>query len=147
MEVDSGRFERAVLILVDNAARHSPPDRWMVLAARTESGQLTIEVAAGGSGVPPEELPFNFDRFKQVRNRRNRKKEGSGLGFPSRTIVTAHGGTIDAANEPGAGTRMTIRLPLATAADALIGIETPSGHGKTNAGSTPRSMGGNPERG
>jgi signal transduction histidine kinase len=124
LEVDPGRIEQAVLVLVDNAARHSPPDRCVELSARSEAGQLTIVVADHGPGIPPEELPFIFDRFYQVRNRRNRKKGGSGLGLSiARTIVTVHGGTIAAESEPGRGTRMTIRLPLSPPPDVVTATE------------------------
>lgn len=113
LEVDPERVEQAVLILIDNAARHSRPDACVTLAARVEGGVLSIAVSDSGPGISPEELPLIFDRFYQVKNRRSRKKSGSGLGLSiARTIVTAHGGTIAAASRLGEGTRMTIRLPL-----------------------------------
>ena len=112
--VDPERIEQAVLILVDNAARHSPTGSCVALASRLEAGFLAIEVADAGLGIAPDELPYVFDRFYQVKNRRSRKKGGAGLGLSiARTIVAAHGGSITAESELGAGTRMTIRLPLA----------------------------------
>jgi signal transduction histidine kinase len=113
LEVDPERVEQAVLILVDNAARHSPPGVCFSLATRAADGVFTIEVSDSGPGIPPHELPLIFDRFYQVKNRRSRKKGGSGLGLSiARTIVTAHGGTISAESLLGEGSRMTIRLPL-----------------------------------
>jgi signal transduction histidine kinase len=48
-----------------------------------------------------------------VKNRRSRKKGGSGLGLSiARTIIAAHGGSITAESRLGEGTRMTIRLPM-----------------------------------
>jgi signal transduction histidine kinase len=114
LEVDPERIEQAVLILVDNAARHSPTGACVSLTSRVDGGYLTIEVADSGPGIHPEELPHIFDRFYQVKNRRSRKKGGAGLGLSiARTIVAAHGGSITAQSAPGDGTRMTIRLPLA----------------------------------
>jgi signal transduction histidine kinase len=105
--------------MVDNAARHSPTGSCVSLASRVEGGYLTIEVADSGPGIHPEELPHIFDRFYQVKNRRSRKKGGAGLGLSiARTIVAAHGGGITAESTLGAGTRMTIRLPLAAPPEA-----------------------------
>jgi signal transduction histidine kinase len=119
LDVDPERIEQAVLILVDNAARHSPTGSCVSLASRVEGGYLTIEVADSGPGIHPEELPHIFDRFYQVKNRRSRKKGGAGLGLSiARTIVAAHGGGITAESTLGAGTRMTIRLPLAAPPEA-----------------------------
>jgi signal transduction histidine kinase len=113
LEADPERIEQAILILVDNAARHSPPDACVQLASRIEGRYFAIEVSDSGSGITAEELPLIFDRFYQVKNRRSRKKGGSGLGLSiARTIVAAHGGTITAESTLGEGTRMTIRLPM-----------------------------------
>jgi signal transduction histidine kinase len=113
MEVDPERIEQAILILVDNATRHSAPYGCVTLSSRIERGHLAIEVADAGPGISPEELPLIFDRFYQVKNRRSRKRGGAGLGLSiASTIVTAHGGSITAESQLGEGTRMTIRLPL-----------------------------------
>ena len=113
--VDPERIEQAVLILIDNAARHSATGSCVSLASRVEGRFLAIEVADSGPGIAPDELLYIFDRFYQVKNRRSRKKGGAGLGLSiARTIVAAHGGSITAESEPGEGTRMTILLPLAT---------------------------------
>ena len=118
--VDPERIEQAVLILVDNAARHSPTGSCVSLSSRVEAGFLAIEVADSGTGIAPDELPYVFDRFYQVKNRRSRKKGGAGLGLSiARTIVAAHGGSITAESELGAGTRMTIRLPLAAPPETM----------------------------
>jgi two-component system, OmpR family, sensor histidine kinase VicK len=120
LEVDPERIEQAVLILIDNAARHSPTGSCVSLASRVEGPFLAIAVADSGPGIAPDELPYIFDRFYQVKNRRSRKKGGAGLGLSiARTIVTAHGGTITAESTLGAGTRMTIRLPLAAPPEAM----------------------------
>ncbi len=120
LEVDPERIEQAVLILIDNAAHHAPTGSCVSLASRVEGGLLAIEVADTGSGITPEELPYIFDRFYQVKNRRSRKKGGAGLGLSiARTIVTAHGGSITAESTLGTGTRMTIRLPLAAPPETM----------------------------
>ena len=116
LEVDPARVEQAVLILVDNAAKHSPPSVCVALTSHVRDGELVIAVADAGPGISPEELPLIFDRFYQVGKRRARKKAGSGLGLSiARTIVESHGGSIAVESHLGRGTRMTIRLPLCDA--------------------------------
>jgi two-component system, OmpR family, sensor histidine kinase VicK len=118
LEVDPERIEQAILILIDNAARHSPPDQCVRLSSWVERQQLTVEVTDSGPGIVPDELPLIFDRFYQIKNRRSRKKGGSGLGLSiARTIIAAHGGNITAESQIGEGTRMTIRLPMSPSPD------------------------------
>ncbi len=118
LDVDPERIEQAILILIDNAARHSPAGACVTLASRVEGQWLTVAVADTGAGITPEELPLIFDRFYQLKNRRSRKKSGSGLGLSiARSIVAAHGGSIVAESRLGEGTRMMIRLPMALPPD------------------------------
>ena len=116
LEVDPARVQQAVMILVDNAAKHSPPGACVALTTRTTSGELVIEVVDTGPGIPPDELLLIFDRFYQVGTRRTRKKGGTGLGLSiAKTIVEAHGGRIEVESRVNQGTTMTIRLPLCAA--------------------------------
>jgi signal transduction histidine kinase len=113
LEADPTRIEQAVLNLIDNAAKHAPPDSQVTLRARSVAGELVVSVEDEGPGIPEAELPLIFERFYQVGKRRARRIHGAGLGLPiARSIVEAHGGTLEAASEPGRGTTMTIRLPL-----------------------------------
>lgn len=125
LEADPERIEQAILILIDNAARHSPAGACVGLTSRIEPGSLAIDVRDSGSGIAPEELPLIFDRFYQVKNRRSRKKGGSGLGLAiARSIIVAHDGTITVESQRGAGTTMTIRLPLAAPPDPDDTLDT-----------------------
>jgi signal transduction histidine kinase len=129
LEVDPARVEQAVLILVDNAAKHAPPGTCVTLSARVRDGELAITVADAGPGIPPEELPLIFDRFYTVGNRRARKKDGSGLGLSiAKTIVEAHGGSIGVDSRLNEGTRTTIRLPLCVTPASAADIERQAVH-------------------
>jgi signal transduction histidine kinase len=76
--------------------------RWAVLAVRDP-----------GVGIPPDDLPRVFERFHRGANVVGRIR-GTGLGLAgARQIVEQHGGTIAVASPPGAGTTVTLRLPLA----------------------------------
>lgn len=113
VRVDRRRVEQAVLVLVDNAIKYGSRGAAVRLSSSTESGELVVEVADRGPGIPEEELERIFDRFYRVDKARSRKMGGAGLGLPiAKTIVEAHGGNIEARSRPGEGTRMAIHLPL-----------------------------------
>ena len=118
LELDGGRVEQAVLILVDNAAKCGPPGGTVTLSSETSSGRLRVTVADRGPGIPEEELPRVFERFYRMDKTRSRKLGGSGLGLPiANTIVEAHGGYIEAESRVGEGTKMSIYLPLVPGTD------------------------------
>jgi two-component system, chemotaxis family, CheB/CheR fusion protein len=66
-----------------------------------------------GQGIPPDLLPFVFDRFRQGQPSLPASRRGLGLGLAiTRHIVELHGGTVAAASEGnGCGARFTVRLP------------------------------------
>jgi two-component system, OmpR family, sensor histidine kinase MprB len=108
---DASALERAVLNLLDNAVKFSPPDGVIQLSLRpVGDGTALIEVADQGPGIAEDDLPHVFERF--YRSSEARTLPGSGLGL---SIVAQaaqrHGGTAHAARLPGGGTLMTVRLP------------------------------------
>lgn len=71
----------------------------------------TIRFSDDGEGIPEEILPHIFDRFFKGRKDRNASSTGSGLGLAiSKSIIEAHGGTIEVESEKGKGTTFTIVL-------------------------------------
>jgi len=107
-----GRIGRAVNNLLDNAARHSPPEGLVEVSVDAAG----IRVRDHGLGVDDADLPYVFDRF--YRGASSRGRQGSGLGLAIvRQVAEQHGGTVDAANAPDGGAVFTMRLP-ATAQDA-----------------------------
>jgi two-component system sensor histidine kinase VicK len=113
VEVDALRIEQAVLILVDNAAKYGPAGGKISLSSSARTGELRIGVEDRGPGIPEEELPRIFERFYRLDKARSRKLGGAGLGLPiAKTIAEAHGGRVEAVSRLGAGTKMTLCLPL-----------------------------------
>jgi len=112
LDADPVRMRQALGNLVSNALRHTPPDGTVTLSARRDGDEVVLAVADTGSGIAPEDLPHVFDRFWRAEKSRSRRTGGSGLGLPIvRHLVAAHGGTVDAASEPGKGSVFTLRLP------------------------------------
>lgn len=113
IRVDPSRMEQAVLALVDNAAKYGPVGGLVSLISSTDRGELRIEVADEGPGIPQEELERIFERFHRVGGTRSRRAGGSGLGLSiAKSIVELHGGRIEARAPSGGGTRMTVCLPI-----------------------------------
>lgn len=109
---DESGLSRVLVNLLDNAARHTPPDGRIRLDAEGADGHLLIRVSDTGAGIPPENLPHVFDRFYRVSTARDRETGGTGLGLAIvRSIVGAHGGNVSIVSEPGKGTAVTVELP------------------------------------
>jgi signal transduction histidine kinase len=85
----------------------------IALTSTVRSGELRIEVADKGPGIPQAALAHIFDRFYRVDDTPAPKRGGTGLGLPIvKTIAEAHGGRIEAQSSVGAGTTMSLYIPL-----------------------------------
>ncbi len=113
VSVDFGLIVKVLLNLVDNAIKYSPPESPVEISARLIAREVEIEVADRGIGIPPQELPYIFQRFHRIPNT---VLPGMGLGLSiCKGIVEAHGGRIAAENRPGGGTIVRLTLPVAEA--------------------------------
>jgi len=111
VRADSDRLHQAVGNLLANAARYCRPGDAVTLVVRTQDDHAVLDVVDSGPGIPADELPNVFNRL--WRGRAARQVAGSGIGLAvAREIVVAHAGTIEAVSTEGAGTTITIRLPL-----------------------------------
>lgn len=103
---EANALERAVLNVLDNAAKWSPIGGTVTV---TLSGGL-LRVEDEGPGIAAEDLPHVFDRF--YRSRESRSMPGSGLGLSIvRQIAVRHSGRIEAARGSSGGALFTLRLP------------------------------------
>jgi signal transduction histidine kinase len=79
----------------------------LAIEVARDNGHVAIAVTDTGPGIPPEERSRVLEPFY------SKKPGGTGLGLTiAQRVVTAHGGRLDLASEPGAGTRVTINLPI-----------------------------------
>lgn len=114
VHADADRLRQVVGNLVGNALRATPPGGTVTLSANRLGGSAVLRVRDTGTGIPAEQLPHLFDRFWRADAARGRTTGGSGLGLAiARQIVTDHGGTIEVASSPGAGTTFTVTLAAA----------------------------------
>jgi two-component system, OmpR family, sensor histidine kinase CiaH len=105
--VDPDRFKQLLVILVDNALRHTPSGTEVEVICRRRDNELVLEVADHGPGIPARERQQVFERFHRPSG--SQKHPGSGLGLAiARWIVDAHGGSITLDdNHPGVRARAT----------------------------------------
>jgi heavy metal sensor kinase len=114
------QIEQVVLILLDNALRHSRAPAPVRVTLRRNGTMVELQVTDEGEGIEPEHLAHLFDRFYRVDTARSRASGGTGLGLAiARAIIQRAGGTITVASEPGAGSTFTIALPLITEASSV----------------------------
>jgi two-component system OmpR family sensor kinase len=112
IQADADLLRRALNNLLENALRHTPVGKRVLLTVTPERDGCAFVVRDEGSGIAPEHLPRLFERFYQVDDARTRRRGSSGLGLSIvQAIAQAHGGTVQIHSTPGAGTTMTFWLP------------------------------------
>lgn len=110
---------QVMLILLDNALRHTPPDGTVTLRVSEDVDPVDevpcarIDVEDTGHGIDRAHLPHLFERFYRAENARDRHTGGTGLGLSiALSIVRAHGGWIDVESAVDMGTHFTVWIPL-----------------------------------
>jgi hypothetical protein len=113
-ELDPGALRRLLDNLLANALRHTPTGGSVDVHLTQADDDVVLIVEDTGTGFPVDFLPHAFERFARADRSRSRSHAGygSGLGLSIvETLVTAHGGTVTAANRASGGARLTVRLP------------------------------------
>jgi signal transduction histidine kinase len=101
--------------VIDNAVRYSGPSHWLRFYAEQGDGNVRIAVSDRGIGIPPHELHHVVRKF--FRGRRA-GSGGSGLGLAiANRIITDHGGSLTIDSAVGAGTTVSLTLPIAEEPD------------------------------
>ncbi len=113
---DRHRLSQVLLNLLSNALRHTPTGGRVTVSARRVGDQVHVSVRDTGEGIPPDQLPYVFERLYRTDRARSRDKGGSGLGLSiARSLVEAHGGRIWVESVEGQGSTFSLALPLAAA--------------------------------
>jgi signal transduction histidine kinase len=100
--------------LLLNAIQHSHAASEVEARIAADGETVTLEIEDHGEGIDPAVLPHVFDRFFRGDPSRTRATGGTGLGLSiCKAIAERAGGTISISSEPGAGSTVTVRLPLA----------------------------------
>ncbi|HEY7130984.1 MAG TPA: HAMP domain-containing sensor histidine kinase [Candidatus Limnocylindrales bacterium] len=108
---DHARLRQLIVILVDNAIRHTPRGGSVLVKVRGDEREVQAEVDDDGPGIRPEDMPRVFERFWRAPGA---VAGGTGLGLAiAKSIVDLHEGRITVSNRPEGGARFTVRLPAA----------------------------------
>lgn len=109
------RLEQALVNLVDNAVKFSPPGSTVRIECnRTGEGLVEIHVIDNGIGIPEADLPRIFERFYRVDKARSRDAGGTGLGLSIvKHIAELYGGSVRVKSRLGEGSTFTLSFPEA----------------------------------
>jgi signal transduction histidine kinase len=121
---DPDRLHQLVMILLDNAIRHTPAGgRIRVAVAAAPDGTARLAVRDEGEGIAPEHLPHLFERFYRADGARGRSSGGTGLGLAiAHAICRAHEGEIRATSIPGQGATFVVTLPRAVSVTMEVSV-------------------------
>ena len=110
---DWNRLRQVVLNLLSNAIKFTREGGEVRVRLEAREGRLILSVRDNGVGIPPEHLPYIFNRFMQVDSSSTRRFGGMGLGLPiAWHLIQLHGGTIRAESEGlEKGACFTVELP------------------------------------
>jgi len=110
---DADRLQQLFSNLMENNLRYTDSPGTLKIGHELIANRLLIFFEDSGPGVPEASLAKLFDRLYRVDKSRSRLQGGSGLGLSiCKSIVTALGGEIRAANAAGGGLRIELELPL-----------------------------------
>ena len=109
---DGDRMNEVLGNLLSNAFKFTARAGEVELSVEAMDASLQIDVRDTGAGIPAEQVPHVFEKFFQADNQANAAAKGSGLGLAiAKSIVEAHGGTIQCDSTPGVGTTFSIVMP------------------------------------
>lgn len=112
---DPDRLRDVFRNLLENAIKYSPDGGAISIRAEQRGDVTLVDVTDRGLGIPPDDLPYVFERFFRVDSETTAAVGGSGLGlYIVQAIVRAHGGKIDVRNEAERGTTFSLELPIRT---------------------------------
>ncbi len=123
--IDREKTEKILFNLLSNAFKFTEAGGKVYFTASVRGNMAEISVTDTGCGIPEGELPFIFDRFRQVDGSSTRRRGGTGIGLALvKEYVTLLGGEIRVKSETGRGSAFSITLPITgkdTAASAAGG--------------------------
>ncbi len=121
---DAARLQQIVWNLLSNAVKFTPEGGAVTVRLERTPTAVVLTVRDNGMGIPPEFLPYVFDRFRQADSGTTRAFGGLGLGLAIvRHLAELHGGTVTAESDgQGHGATFAVTLP---ALDIRVPVQTP----------------------
>jgi two-component system phosphate regulon sensor histidine kinase PhoR len=110
---DADAVMEAIINLLDNAVKYGGAEKYLAVRTRVDTQGSVLEVEDHGIGIAAEHQKKIFDVFYRVPAGLVHETKGSGLGLSLvRHIMSAHGGSVDVASVPGAGSTFRLIFPV-----------------------------------
>jgi two-component system sensor histidine kinase KdpD len=119
LDVDAIQVERALVNLLENSLKFSPPDEAVHVRVTTTRREVILRIVDRGPGIPQDELERVFEPFHQAAAPEELRGTGLGLAI-ARGFAEANGGRVWAESQPGQGATFALALPLV---EAPVGAE------------------------
>jgi signal transduction histidine kinase len=108
---DRDKLSQALRNVLHNAWQYTPLDGRVSVTATRQSASIVMTVSNSGEDIPPQDLPYIFERFYRGEKSRSRAHGGAGIGLAVvKGFIEAHGGQVGAASSSGT-TRVWVSLP------------------------------------
>jgi signal transduction histidine kinase len=125
-KVDQDLLKTVFTNLLENAIKYSPENTKILLSTEEVEGEVIIQIADQGRGIPPEDIPHIFERFYRARNSRV-NTAGNGLGlYLAKYFVELHHGRVEVESMLDKGSTFTVRLPMNVGKDLEKELESDS---------------------
>ena len=112
VDADADRIVQALVVLLDNATRHTPEGGQVVVSVARAGGHAEVRVDDTGPGIPEDARERIFEPFARLPGAPGGRGSGSGLGLAiARRIVELHGGSLVAVDAPSGGARFILSIP------------------------------------
>jgi phosphoserine phosphatase RsbU/P len=129
---DPDRVFQALVNLIENAIKFSPPEKSILVEARLmdlDPGFVHVSVEDTGSGIRPEAKALTSEGFFQIPAGLDGSRTSGGPGlYITKELVRLHGGRLWAEGQPGYGSTVSFTLPLFSLAKFLLPVITDQGH-------------------
>jgi signal transduction histidine kinase len=113
LDADPVKLKQVFVNLIGNAIKFTPAAGQVTISAEIDGHTLQIRIRDTGIGMCADDIPLVLQPFYRVNSVLDSKHQGAGLGLPfAKSVVELHGGTLAIESELGAGTTVTVTLPL-----------------------------------
>jgi signal transduction histidine kinase len=113
IRADQRRLRQVILNLLSNGLKFTPAGGEVRVAVSWTLAGHEIPIRDTGIGIAPEDVAKALEPFGQIDSRLSRKYDGTGLGLPlAKRLVERHGGQLSVESTVGAGTAVTVWLPV-----------------------------------
>lgn len=111
--LDVKRLQQVMVNLLGNAVKFVPGGGEIIVRSNAEQSCVRVQVADTGEGIPPEVLPFVFERYRQAQGSESRDVRSAGLGLAlCKDFIEMHGGQIGVTSERKKGSCFEFTLPF-----------------------------------